>query len=115
MPKGLYLGLLLTERRTIYWIEDLRYNVEPFTGSLLEVLARVRDLDAACAATPKEPNPPMTCQESKYEDSLEHVNGPQCGGGNRGIRASTRVHRSEWPHRPPAERSRQGVPRHPCP
>ena len=35
-----------------HWIESLHYSVEEFSeaGSLLEVLARVRDLDAARAA-----------------------------------------------------------------
>jgi hypothetical protein len=35
-----------------HWIEDLRYSVENFSerGSLLEVLARLHDLDAALAA-----------------------------------------------------------------
>ena len=34
------------------WIEDLRYSVENFSerGDLLEILARLRDLDAAHAA-----------------------------------------------------------------
>jgi len=36
----------------VHWIEDLRYSVENFSerGDLLEVLARLRDLDAAHAA-----------------------------------------------------------------
>jgi len=36
----------------VHWIEDLRYSVEHFSerGDLLEVLARLRDLDAAHAA-----------------------------------------------------------------
>jgi hypothetical protein len=43
------------ERRpcsNIHWIEDLRYSVENFSerGDLLEVLARLHDLDAAQAA-----------------------------------------------------------------
>jgi hypothetical protein len=35
-----------------HWIEDLRFSVENFSesGNLLEVLARVHDLDAARAA-----------------------------------------------------------------
>ena len=37
---------------TEHWIEDLRYSVENFSesGNLLEVLARLHDLDAARAA-----------------------------------------------------------------
>ena len=36
----------------VHWIEDLTYSVENFseTGNLLEVLARLHDLDAARAA-----------------------------------------------------------------
>jgi hypothetical protein len=36
----------------VNWIEDLRYSVENFSerGDLLEVLARLHDLDAAQAA-----------------------------------------------------------------
>ena len=35
-----------------HWIEELRYSVEVFseTGNLLEILARLHDLDAARAA-----------------------------------------------------------------
>src|SRR5262245_37180418 len=64
---------------THHWIEDLGYSVENFSdrGSLLEVLARLHDLDAAQAAY-------ETCR-AKYPKRLLFL----CQGG-RTLRRSDR-------------------------
>jgi hypothetical protein len=57
--------------QTEHWIEELRFSVEEFSerGDLLEVLARLHDLDAARAA--------YTACRAKYPTKLLYL----CQGG----------------------------------
>jgi hypothetical protein len=70
--------------KTEHWIEDLRFSVEHFDerGSLIEVLGRLHDLDAARAA--------YDACRTKYPEKLLYL-----WQGGRILRRSDRDHRDE--------------------
>src|SRR5262249_39136124 len=86
--------------KTEHWIEELKFSVELFDagGNLIEVLARLHDLDAARATY-------TACRE-KYPTKLLYL----CQGGrilrrSEGETEGRRHHRPSAPHQP-------GVARH---